>query len=1063
MASKKEPTSLGIKRSGGTFVCTWKKAGKHWTSQQFQYKRSDTNWINVAVGNNTTSKSFSVNFSNYNPFKSKTLTSVAFRVRGKKGSKYSKWATKVMKLYAPKAPSILATLDDNLDNKTVFSWSAENKTDGNSPFARTGYVISLATDYESASGSGAKYSAESSAMESGSYSNPEDNSTINNGQSHTRWVAVRSKGCAGNSKWVYGKHVYAKPNQAFNVKASTDSSNGYLCSVEYQTSQTWARPIDEIEVQYSITQPSRGLECPSGSSWSTGSKAAYKDGSDKALFYIDDTISDDECLFVRVNTLHDHDTNKTFGSATLADAGHLSKPSIVSIDPNSTHHTVSIEAENESNIVDSFLAIVYQPSSDADRAYVAGVLPHGYSVTTVTCPDWSQEDGYAIGLYAVVGTYERSTDESGLPRYNITPYDGKPLMVSDTEWWVSGNVPAAPEDVTITETDTVGKIRVSWVNPWSDATGTELAWADSTDAWESTDEPDDYTIESPTATSWIIAGLKTGQWYIRVRTFNGNADNTIYSPWSDFVPYIISSVPVTPVLSLDKSVMTKDDIVTASWVYTALDGSSQTSAELYEVIDILNRNEEYVLSADTEVKRLTIYYTRTGEGTSQSPYVYTEVTSPTGSPVENEYYQKNLRLIMVASTEQHVAVNAQEYGWDSDETHYLTVKVRYGEGDGSSSWSPTVPIVIAPQLNCSISSTSLETITVPEDEDEGTTRQILSMTEFPLEITVTGAGASNLTMVTVERASSYFAARPDESEFHGYEGETVIMFSQEGESAMSFDLADLLTKFDDGGSYRITAQVRDNYGQVASAEPVEFEVHWSHQALMPEGSVTIDTTNNVAYVTPIAPTGAEETDVCDIYRLSADKPELLVEDAVFGTTYVDPYPTIGATGGHRIVFKTASGDYITDSNEFAWIDLTEEEGDILNIDRTIIDFGGRQIMLNYNVDFQHAWAKDFLETKYLGGSVQGDWNPAVSRTSTITGIAITLTEQDMINEMRRLAVYPDICRVRTQDGSNFAADVQVSESRTHENKRIMATFNLTITRVDPQGNDGIPYNQYIEE
>lgn len=1061
---KKAPSGLAIKRSGGTFTCTWKKGGKYWTKQQFQYKLSSSrSWVSVSVGNSTTSKSFSVKFKNFYPYKGTKLTNVKFRVRGKKGSEHTKWVEKTLTLHAPKAPSITATLDSNLDNKTDFEWSAENPTTGDKVFAKTQYKTALMTDYESDEGAKAAYGSASQTGASGSYSSAEDNSVINDGNSHTRWVAVRSRGCAGDSGWVYANHVYAKPNQAFDVNASTNAEDGYLCMVDYQTNQTQARPIDQIEVQYSITRPSRGLECPSGSSWSTGSLVAYQSGSDKARFYIDDTISDDECLFVRVNTLHDHDTNENFGVATLADTGHLSKPSIVSVDPNSTHHTVTIEADNNSAIDDSFLAIVYQPSSDVERAYVAGILPHGYTVTTVTCPDWSGEDGYSIGVYAVVGTYERSTDAQGLPRYNVLPYQGKPLMVSETEWWVSGDVPSQPEHVTIAETGTVGKIRVSWVNPWSDATGTQLAWADSMDAWESTDEPDDYTIESPTATSWIITGLKTGQYYIRVRTFNGNAENTIYSPWSDFVPYIISSVPVTPVLSLDKDVITQDDSITASWVYTSLDGSSQTSAELYEIIDVLNRDDEYVPSTDTEVKSLTIYYTRTGSGTTQDPYVFTEVTDPSGSPAENSYYQKNLKAIKVTSTEQQVAVVAQDYGWESGETHYLTVKVTYGEGDGSTSWSPAVPIVIAPRLTCSISSTSLETITVPQDEDEGTTRQVLSLMDLPLQITVTGAGASNLTTVTVERSASYFAARPDESEFHGYEGETVILFSQAGETPMSFALEDLLTNFDDGASYRITAQVRDNYGQVASAEPIEFEVHWEHQALMPEGNATIDNVSHVAYITPIAPEGAIDSDVCDIYRLSADKPELLVENGVFGTTYVDPYPTIGATGGHRIVFKTASGDYITDSNEFAWIDLTEEDGDILNIDRTIIDFGGRQIMLNYNVDFQHAWAKDFLETKYLGGSVQGDWNPAVSRTATVSGLAITLTEQELINSMRRLAVYPDVCRIRTQDGSNIAADIQVTEARSHDNKRLMATFNLSVTRVDPQGTDGVPYNQFIEE
>ena len=46
--------------------------------------------------------------------------------------------------------------------------------------------------------------------------------------------------------------------------------------------------------------------------------------------------------------------------------------------------------------------------------------------------------------------------------------------------------------------------------------------------------------------------------------------------------------------------------------------------------------EEYILSTDTEVDETKTYYTRSGE---EGEYVYTEVSEPTGSPQENEYYE----------------------------------------------------------------------------------------------------------------------------------------------------------------------------------------------------------------------------------------------------------------------------------------------------------------------------------------------------------------------------------------------------------------------------------------
>lgn len=47
----------------------------------------------------------------------------------------------------------------------------------------------------------------------------------------------------------------------------------------------------------------------------------------------------------------------------------------------------------------------------------------------------------------------------------------------------------------------------------------------------------------------------------------------------------------------------------------------------------------YSASADTTVNANKTYYTRTGSGTTQSPYVYTKVTDPSGNPSTKNYYE----------------------------------------------------------------------------------------------------------------------------------------------------------------------------------------------------------------------------------------------------------------------------------------------------------------------------------------------------------------------------------------------------------------------------------------
>ena len=141
--------------------------------------------------------------------------------------------------------------------------------------------------------------------------------------------------------------------------------------------------------------------------------------------------------------------------------------------------------------------------------------------------------------------------------------------------------------------------------------------------------------------------------------------------------------------------------------------------------------------------------------------------------------------------------------------------------------------------------------------------------------------------------------------------------------------------------------------------------------------------------------------------------------------------------------------------------MTEAEGDVFRSESNIIDFGTGRVLLQYNSDLSMSWKKDFTETKYLGGSIQGDWNPGVSRTGTFATMAIA-NDLETITAMRRLAAYAGICHVRTKDGSSYAADVQVSESRKQSTAHGLAEFSLSITRVDPEGYDGLTYDEWIE-
>lgn len=1026
MATKKKkktkaPEGLSITRSGAAFAAEWKIGDKDYDDgQAFQYRTKEsgknTAWKSISIGKTKTKQRIpganqSFDLTKYFPNTGKpTLDAVEFRVQGNRkkysegsGSKkkdynptVSEWTPKSFTIKAPDAPGLSAEWDKDHYNVTTFSWQA--KDDSHKWFTGVVWQTILVKDCNVTDGSKLtcwKSSqtgwATNTGSASGSQTFTESTSTLASG-SYTRWFRVKARGPAGDSGWVYKNHVYAVPRVPIvgHQHPVSYQGSGYAFQVSFATPSDVAHPIDKVVVEYKIAVPDAGRTCPTGGSWTESAVSADTGGTEKAIVTTDTRPADDECLWVRVRSVHD--TRDAASDPKFITGLILKEPDNVSVQTDSTTHQATITADNTSTVPDSLLAVKYISDSEPDGFWI-GFIPHGSTSVTVQCPAWASGEQVAFAVMAMVGDTSRSVVRPD----GITEYGPKTLMASHTIT-DGGTVPLAPASVGVEATDIPGTIRVTFDWTWTDATAAELSWADHADAWESTDEPDTYMIRRINAGQWNISGLETGvRWYVRVRLVSGSGDDATYGDYSETVEIDLASAPAIPVLALSDGVITADGSVTASWAYSTTDGTLQGAATVAELV-----SGEYV------------------------------------------------DLAHVAGA-QHVTISAEDAGWSAGETHLLAVRVMSGSGKLSDDWSDPVAVTIAERLTASITADSLEPQTIVVD---GLSRNINALTELPLSITVTGAGPGGTTSVIIERAAAYSMARPDESVLFNPEGEAVALVTQTGEGTIYIGSDNLIGDFDDGAAYRIIATVQDGLGQSAEVTK-DFEVHWAHQAIIPDATVEIDSDAMIAKLTPVAPTGALSTDRCDIYRLSVDKPVLIYPGAEFGTTYVDPFPTIGEYGGHRFVFRTANGDYITASEELAWKDTGEDDGDLLEAVENIIDFGAGRVELTYEIDLSNSWAKDFSETQYLGGSVQGDWNPAVSRSTSVSAVGVTADDQETIQAMRRLAEHPGICHIRTRDGSSFAADVQVTENYKQSNDQKLVYFSLKITRVDPETYDGL--------
>ena len=998
----KAPTGLSITRNSNAFTLKWKIGDANYGDGQTVRFRANWNTFgNIAVGKTATSAVGRVDLTKFYPHTHTLLRQVQFAIRGKR-SRYtqkrktynttqSDWAYGTFAIQVPPVPSLTATLSDSVSNATTFAYSYS--------YDQTSHVIARDAEYQSilvkdsniTDGSKLPWNNRQLGWRTGTTGATNSINIIEQSAVLTDGSYTRWFRVRSRGSAGASAWRYARHIYAMPNAANISSAVAKRTPSDgYMCTVKWQISKDDAHPIDKVVVQYAFATPDAGMQCPDGT--SWTDAGTLA-----DTYAWDGLTFSVDNTVGSDQclfvrVNTFHDSNVRYGAAKVADVGYLT-DP--TNLSVTTDSSTyratvtctNASAVSDSFLEIRYVSESNPDGYCCGVIPHGGASATVACPDWSGEASYGFKVRAVVGSYEQVVTSDGTTQYAVTA-----KMASRTWLTYGGSVPQAPASVSLAMTDTVGTVQVTFDWSWQDAHSAEISWADHADAWESTDEPETYMISNIRAPRWNISGLETGvTWYVRVRLASGSADEPTFGAYSDIQSIDLSSAPVTPVLTLSDAVITAGGEVTASWVYVSTDGTLQSGAELAEVV--------------------------------------------------NDAYE----TIATLETAQYITLNADELGWDTGEEHSFAVKV-YSASGRETGWSDPVSVYVAEPLTCTISQTSLVEQTETVDDVE-VTRNVLTV--MPLTVTVTGAGEGT-TMLSIERAETYHVERPDESDLYGFEGEVVYATSQTGEAQITINRDDLIGRLDDGAHYRIVATIQDGLGQSATAE-IPFLVDWTHQALIPGGTVTIDTDNLVAKLVPVAPSGVAAGDTCDIYRLSVDRPQLIYEEASFGTTYVDPYPTIGEYGGYRFVMKTVDGDYITANNELAWTDV---EGGI-EAAGNIIDFGTGQIELEYNPEVSNKWAKDFKQTAYLGGSIQGDWNPAVSRTTTVSSVAVTATDQETIEAMRRLATHTGICHVRTKDGSSYAADVQVSEAYSLSDGHKLASFSLSITRVDPEELDGM--------
>jgi len=711
------------------------------------------------------------------------------------------------------------------------------------------------------------------------------------------------------------------------------------------------------------------------------------------------------------------------------------------------------------------------------------------------------------GKYTWVRVKSYHINENVLYRYS------KPMRVKDLETPAST---AADDDITILSTEagpdgTSIIVQLGWnKDGLDDSTGTELTWSDQEDAWKSTEDPSSYnftwsdgqkvvgmTTYHDSATITIKNLEEATQYFIKARRYL-DGEPTTYSDYSNIETCVTSETPPAVVASCPgiipigsalpvywvfsgSSLQTNWQIVQNEWYEESGDEVAVIGRTYFEYDSVTQTYSEvatiYQLTSDVAIDPDKQYFTRTGSGTSQSPYVYTLVDEPDVSDIGTYYELMDPQTegwyihaggAIIASGENSLGstqISAERLadfitadndlrftvqvstgsGWVVSEQHY----VQFAEAPtltvtaGATLTAQPLSFAVASNIECDLTIV-LSAQGAVGQFPEGVKRQTANdtiysgvvspaWTEGDSDYTATITLPSGLDLWNLCKYTLSVVATDNTT---GLKSDEVLKTITIAWANPAVSLVPITTYTE---TTDVTVNDDKTYFEYDSetqtyipVEPVgtenPSEEGWFEATTTSAITLTpIDTVDDTGYhrkavqidLTPA--TGCGQSDVYDIYRLTGDGAYLIGSGFPLTYTAVDEYAPFGddLTLYYRVAIRTPDGD--VSFYDFEYI----ANGAVIRFDWT-----GGSLELPYNLSVGDKYAKDVEVRKHLNGDSDAYWNEGVERNGSLSSDLIRLEQQDDVIRARQLARYAGAVFVRTPDGSAYEADVEVTDMST---------------------------------
>lgn len=507
-------------------------------------------------------------------------------------------------------------------------------------------------------------------------------------------------------------------------------------------------------------------------------------------------------------------------------------------------------------------------------------------------------------------------------------------------------------------------VQLGWnADGTDDSTGTELSWSDDKDAWRSTDDPDTHEF------SWSDGPVTSGG-----TTYRDSAVITI-KKLSEGVPVYIRA----------RRYLDGEDSRTYSAYSNAW--SVIPSAAPDGVVAMADR---YVARGEP----LLVEWTFGGGGTQTS----WAIVDSSGTTIAGD-----------SGTDGSYSIGAERLeSLATDNSLTFSVQVSTG-GDPAVSEQVTVTIVDAPTLTASVAST---------------------VTAQPVRLSFTSTALCDLTCVIASDGASGQTPAGIETQAEG-----AVVWSDvispdwsgtDGAFTCTYDVP-ATRGFWDGVGYTLAAIATDREtGLRSEPSSVDFGIDWARKAPDPDAWATVtpldytdgNGVHHLAAELALSASGAAETDVLDVYRLTGDGPALIGADLPLNYTVIDDYAPFGPDTelAYRVACRTVDG-----SQEFA------DVGYALGFESLRFDWANGYLELPYEISIADSYAKKSKLFEHQDGSNSVHHNPGVNRSTKLGSAIVRADSADDIAAARAMARHAGTVFVRTPDGSAYEADVQVSD------------------------------------